>query len=112
MALEEGITTHLVQSRTFPLDILPLPTSNVLVKASVHQCDTNDGGDIDGDPALVVLVKLLEWHLARDQEGWCSRTKSVVRETIEEDHPLKPKTSFARLMTAWKKQSGQCEDHN
>jgi hypothetical protein len=66
--------------------------------ASIRECDTNDGGHVARrSPFLIDIVLLSE------RRSLGIRTKSVVRETIEEDHPLKPNTSLARLITMMSK---------
>lgn len=90
----ETFDLYLLQSCRLPSNILRMSISYVLVKASVLQCDTNDGSYSHKASILRIDIELaLAWLATR-------LTKSVCSLMIEEDQPLNPNTSLARLTTA------------
>jgi hypothetical protein len=86
---------NFVQRGRLPFYILRLATANVLVIRAVAKRNPDLRRDADRASALLIHVDL---ESARSRDG---RTKSVTRDTIDEDQPLKPNTSLARLMTVY-----------
>jgi hypothetical protein len=66
---------------------------------SILQRYSHYSSDTDADSTTIGNVKL-ENSVSGIASGWSfSLTKLVVSDMIEEDQPLKPKTSLARLIT-------------
>lgn len=97
--------THLVEGGTLLLDIHCLTVTDILVPCAIAEGDAHDGADADRISVRGgIQVNLGNWAISRQfssqgESRGTRRTKSVSRRTIELDQPLKPKTSFAMLMT-------------